>query len=161
MLDAKAVGVVVDGLSLEKQSLQTKLEKLRVDISAIQAEMNSVKSRLDDIDITLKVLQRKQGGEVSELRPASEEQPSTLGENVSTAFPGQTWASAAKTVLEVGGRPIKTADILKRLEEGGMQFKGTRPYANLYSALSRSKPFKLTKRGWVLKEWEVKNAAEK
>lgn len=160
MLDAKAVGVVIDGLSQEKHSLQIKLEGLRAQIGSIQAEMNSVKARLDDVDVTLKVLGDKGEGR-RDIRTASEEQPPTLGENVPTAFPGQTWASAAKPVLEAGGRPIKTADILKRLEEGGMQFKGTRPYANLYSALSRSKLYKLTKRGWVLREWEVKSNTDK
>lgn len=154
IMDAKAVGVVVDNLQKEKHDLQAKLESFRAQLGAIQAEMNSLNTQIDDLDVTIKVLDRHHGGRRGEARPLKEKQPSPSEQIPPGVYEGHSWVGGAKKLLEEIGKPMKTADILKRLEGGGLHIGGARPYASLYSAMRRSKYLKLTKHGWIMKAWE-------
>lgn len=146
-MDSVAIQAVIDDLLKEKNILQSQLDE----VTALIGSLERRRQRVSGIQPEL------QPSVVHSRLPFGTEDSTAPPSVTSGMFAGMTWVAAAKKLLEMHGRPMKTAKILASLEKGGLHINGERPYANLYSAIRRHKDFAGTTEGWRLKAWHEKN----
>ncbi len=120
------------------------IRRMRAELARAQAQVASLESRIAKTEAYVEM------AAVYEVEDTQHEngKPRSAGGAVALA------TQAAKEILRETGQSLPTRQILKRLEERGIQVGGRDPVANLSGFLSRDDDFTNSRAtGWALSEW--------